>query len=166
LINDAFLKQRVQAELQNRPYNIITFATHAQIHSDPRQSFLLTYDDRITLDELERFVRTTQFRDQPVDLMVLSACETAEGDERAALGLAGVAVKAGARSAMASLWSVNDTSTARLVSLFFENLKHPKLSSMVCLRRSLLAFRKRGLSPITTKCRRSNGLPGRSRATQ
>jgi CHAT domain-containing protein len=52
--------------------------------------------------------------------MVLSACDTAEGDERAALGLAGVAVKAGARSVMASLWSVNDASTAKLVPLFFE----------------------------------------------
>ncbi|MGH8609439.1 MAG: CHAT domain-containing protein, partial [Gammaproteobacteria bacterium] len=136
LLDDAFLKQRVQAELKNRPYSIITFATHARIDSDPRQSFLLTYDGRITLDELERFVRTTQFRDQPVDLMVLSACETAEGDERAALGLAGVAVKAGARSVMASLWSVNDASTARLVSLFFENLKDPKLSKAQALQRA------------------------------
>ena len=68
--------------------------------------------------------------------MVLSACETAEGDERAALGLAGVAVKAGARSVMASLWSVNDASTAKLVPLFFENLQQPKRSKAVALQRA------------------------------
>jgi CHAT domain-containing protein len=136
LMNGAFLKNRVQAEFKRIPYSTIAFATHAQIHSDPRQSFLLTYDDKITLDELESFVRTGQFRDQPVELMVLSACETAEGDERAALGLAGVAIKAGARSVMASLWSVNDASTAKLVPLFFENLKNPNLSKAQALQRA------------------------------
>jgi CHAT domain-containing protein len=54
--------------------------------------------------------------------LVLSACRTAAGDERAALGLAGVAVKAGARSALASLWAVNDESTARLVAEFYREL--------------------------------------------
>jgi CHAT domain-containing protein len=136
LVNEAFLKNRVQAEFKRIPHSIIAFATHAQIHSDPRQSFLLTYDDKITLDELDRFVRTGQFRDQPVELMVLSACDTAEGDERAALGLAGVAVKAGARSVMASLWSVNDASTARLVPVFFEHLKNPNLSKAQALQRA------------------------------
>jgi CHAT domain-containing protein len=68
--------------------------------------------------------------------MVLSACDTAEGDERAVLGLAGVAVKAGARSVMASLWSVNVASTARLVSLFFENLKNSTLSKAQALQRA------------------------------
>ena len=136
LVNEAVLKNRVQAEFKRIPYSIIAFATHAQIHSDPRQSFLLTYDDKITLDELDSFVRTGQFRDQPVELMVLSACDTAEGDERAALGLAGVAVKAGARSVMASLWSVNDASTARLVPVFFEHLKNPNLSKAQALQRA------------------------------
>jgi CHAT domain-containing protein len=68
--------------------------------------------------------------------MVLSACDTAEGDERAALGLAGVAVKAGARSVMASLWSVNDASTAKLVPLFFVNLKNPNLSKAQALQQA------------------------------
>ncbi len=125
-----------QAKAKQCPKFIGHRADHAQIHSDPRQSFLLTYDDKITLDELESFVRTGQFRDQPVELMVLSACDTAEGDERAALGLAGVAVKAGARSVMASLWAVNDASTATLVPLFFENLKNPNLSKAQALQRA------------------------------
>ena len=43
---------------------------------------------------------------------MLSACETASGDDRAALGLAGVALKAGARSALASLWYISDEASA------------------------------------------------------
>jgi len=136
LMNESFVKPRIQAEIQRRPYGVIAFATHARIDSDPRRSYLLTYEDRITLDELDRFVRTSQFRDQPVELMVLSACETAEGDERAALGLAGVALKAGARSVMASLWAVSDVSTSRLVGLFFENLKNAKLTKAQALQRA------------------------------
>ena len=67
LMNEAFVKPRIQAEIEQRPYGVITFATHARIDSDPRKSYLLTYEDRITLDELDRFVRTSQFRDQPVE---------------------------------------------------------------------------------------------------
>jgi CHAT domain-containing protein len=97
-------------------------ATHAQIESDYRRSFLLAHDDLITMDELEDTIGSQRFSDRPVDLLVLSACRTAVGDERAALGLAGVAVKAGARSALASLWAVNDESTALLVGEFYREL--------------------------------------------
>lgn len=136
LIDEAFVKHAVQLELKRTPYGVINFATHAQILPDPRQSFLLTHDDRITFDELEDLVRISEFRERPVELMVLSACDTAEGDERAALGLAGVALKAGARSVMASLWAVNDASTAELVPLFFQHLKDPNLNKAQALQRA------------------------------
>jgi len=58
-----------------------------------------------------------------VELLTLSACETAAGDDRAALGLAGVAVKAGARSALATLWSVNDEGSSDLVGDFYRTLR-------------------------------------------
>jgi CHAT domain-containing protein len=70
----------------------------------------------------------------------LSACATAAGDERAALGLAGVAVKAGARSALASLWFVNDQASADLVGLFYEQLERGDLSKAQALRRAQLAL--------------------------
>lgn len=136
LLNSAFRKTAVESQLRQTPYTALLFATHGQFLGDPRQSFLLAYDGRISLDELERFVRTRQFQDQPVDLIVLSACETAEGDERAALGLAGVAVKAGASSAVASLWAVNDASTAELIPAFLANLKAPALSKAQALQKA------------------------------
>jgi len=64
----------------------------------------------------------SQFRGKPVELLTLSACQTAAGDDRAALGMAGVAIKAGARSALATLWFVNDQSTAILISQFYAEL--------------------------------------------
>jgi CHAT domain-containing protein len=136
LVDDAFRKMNVQTALKRTPYSTVLFATHGRFYNDPKKSFLLTYDDKIKLDELDRFIRISEFREQPVELLVLSACETAEGDERAALGLAGIAVKAGARSVMASLYAVNDASTAELVPAFFENLKNPTLTRAQALQRA------------------------------
>ena len=117
-----FVTATLEREVVTGGYSIVHMATHAQFEADYRRSFLLAHDDVITMDRLEDVMGSQRFTDRPVDLLVLSACRTAAGDERAALGLAGVAVKAGARSALASLWSVNDESTAKLVGEFYRRL--------------------------------------------
>jgi len=87
------------------------------------------------LDALEQLFRPCALRDKPVELLTLSACETAAGDDRAALGLAGVAVKAGARSALATLWFVNDQASTTLVTSFYTQLKNdPNISKAMALR--------------------------------
>jgi CHAT domain-containing protein len=91
------------------------------------------WQEKLDLDRLEDLIGLSEFRSQPVELLVLSACQTAVGDERAALGLAGVAVKAGARSALASLWFVNDASTSQLVSEFYRQLKQPGVTKAEAL---------------------------------
>src|SRR5204863_106274 len=97
-----------------------------------RDTFLLTYDDRLTLDRLQELIAPKKYAQggqRPVDLLTLSACRTAAGDDRAALGLAGVAIKAGARSALASLWYMNDTSSVELITSFYQQLaQHPEMS--------------------------------------
>ena len=70
------------------------------------------------------------------DLVVLSACDTAAGDDRAALGLAGIAIKAGARSAVATLWQVHDEVAAELVATFYTELQDPTVSRAAALRRA------------------------------
>jgi CHAT domain-containing protein len=92
------------------------------------------------MDDLEALVKLSQFRDEPVELLTLSACATALGDPRAALGLAGLGIKAGARSALASLWLVNDRSTAELVTRFYRALAEPGTSKAEALRRAQLAL--------------------------
>jgi CHAT domain-containing protein len=77
-----------------------------------------------------------------VELLVLSACDTALGDDRAALGLAGVAVRSGARSALGSLWAISDDATYPLIVDFYQRLHEPGVSRAEALRhaqRSLLA---------------------------
>lgn len=119
LQNQEFLVPRVEKELTYTPYAIVHIASHGQFASDPRETFLLTFEGKLTMDRLEQFMGLSQFREQPVELLTLSACQTAAGDDRAALGLAGVAVKAGARSALATLWLINDQAAGLLVAEFY-----------------------------------------------
>jgi CHAT domain-containing protein len=79
-------------------------------------------------------LRTRRQQNDPIELMVLSACQTAEGDDRAALGLAGMAIRSGARSTLATLWAVNDESTAALMTQFYQELSNADLSKAEALR--------------------------------
>ena len=129
LLNGAFVNSALQEKLTQEQFTIVHIASHGQFNSDAHKTFVLTYDGKLTLNNLEALIRPSQYRGKPVELLVLSACQTASGDDRAALGLAGVAVKAGARSALASLWSVNDQSTSALISDFYHQLRDSPASS-------------------------------------
>ena len=122
LLNKDFVLPAITQKLTQEQFTIIHIASHGKFNRDAHKTFVLTFDGKLTLNDLEALIRPSQFRGKPVDLLVLSACQTASGDDRAALGLAGVAVKAGARSALASLWFVNDQSTAALISEFYHQL--------------------------------------------
>jgi CHAT domain-containing protein len=121
-IRDAsFSLDTLRTELGDQQYSMAHFATHGKFEADYRDSFLLTYDSRLTLLEMRDALVARG--GAPLDLLVLSACETAAGDDRAALGLAGVAVQSGARSAIASLWRISDAATAELVPDFYRELR-------------------------------------------
>ncbi|MEO2237326.1 MAG: CHAT domain-containing protein, partial [Candidatus Poseidoniia archaeon] len=111
LLNASFDAESLRSELRNQRPGVVHLATHAEFTGDPDTSFVLTHDDRLSMEDLTSLMRSVRYGEEPVELLVLSACETAMGDERAALGLAGVAIRAGARSAMGSLWSVSDEAT-------------------------------------------------------
>jgi CHAT domain-containing protein len=134
-MNQQFVNANVQKEFsQENNYTIVHIASHGHFDSDAKKTFVLTFDSKLTLDELEQLIRPSQLRDKPVELLTLSACQTAAGDDRAALGLAGVAIKAGARSAFATLWFVSDQSSASLVSDFYTQLRdHPDTSKAKAL---------------------------------
>ena len=135
LINQQFVKPNVDKEFAQEHYSIVHIASHGHFDSDAKKTFVLTFDSKLTLDDLEQLLRPSQLREKPVELLTLSACQTAAGDDRAALGLAGVAIKAGARCAFATLWFVNDQSSATLVSDFYTQLRdHPDISKAKALR--------------------------------
>jgi len=130
LLDENYNVENLQKELGKTAYSV------GQFSDNPEQTFLLTYDGKITMDKLGEFVGIGRFRDKPIELLTLSACQTAAGDDRAALGLAGVAVKSGARSALATLWFVNDQTTSLLISDFYKQLKKPSISKAEALQRA------------------------------
>ena len=135
LQDETFKLSTIESQLASKNYSAAHLATHGEFSSDHRQSFILTYDSRLTMDELRN---TLGKRASSLDLLVLSACRTAAGDDRAALGLAGVAVQAGAKSALASLWYINDQATSELMSGFYQGLKAGSMSKAQSLRQAQL----------------------------
>jgi CHAT domain-containing protein len=138
LLDKEFIAPKVQEELRDSRFNVVHIASHGQFSGDVEKTFLLTFDDKLTMDRLDQYVGLFRFRDDPLELLTLSACETAAGDDRAALGLAGIAVKAGARSALASLWFINDRATATLIGEFYRQLQDSSVSRAVALQRAQL----------------------------
>jgi CHAT domain-containing protein len=140
LLNQRFLLPSVEEELQEKPFSIVHIASHGQFDSDVTKTFVLTFDDKLTMDRLEQMVGRLRFREDALELLTLSACETAAGDDRAALGLAGVAIKAGARSALATLWFIDDQASSELVAEFYRQLQQPALSRARALQQAQLTL--------------------------
>ena len=141
VLNSAFTVANVTRQLSDGNESIVHLATHGFFDSDHANSFLLAHDDKISLDRLQSTIGTRRFTGQPLDLLVMSACETAKGDERAALGLAGVSLKAGARSTVASLWPIADAATALLMQRFYAELRagESKAAALQAAQKMLLA---------------------------
>ncbi len=118
LLDQQFTAAAFAAQLRQRTYSTIHIASHGVFGGDAEHTFIMAYDDLINLQQLQRILKARQGRTQ-LDLLTLSACETAEGDERAPLGLSGAALQANARSALGSLWSVSDQATSQLMQEFY-----------------------------------------------
>lgn len=141
LLNQQFTSENFQREISETTFPVIHLATHGQFSSNPEETFVLTWDSQVKVRDFEELLRSrARTRTNPIELLVLSACETAEGDNRAALGLAGMAVRSGARSTIATLWSVKDESTALLMTEFYQKLVQPtaKITKAEALRQAQL----------------------------
>jgi CHAT domain-containing protein len=134
LLDDGFRLEPLEQALGNQRLNILHVATHGEFVGRSHEGYLLTWDGRLSLDELQDLVGVWRFRDTPLELISLSACETAAGDDRAALGLSGIAVKTGARSALGTLWKVDDEAASLLVVDFYRRLGQEGVSRAAALR--------------------------------
>ncbi|HEY9598274.1 MAG TPA: CHAT domain-containing protein, partial [Cyanophyceae cyanobacterium] len=146
ILNEQFTTGALQKAIESVPFPVVHLATHGQFGSDPENTFILTWNGRLDIDQLNQLLRgREEGGTRALELLVLSACQTAAGDKRAALGLAGVAVKAGARSTLATLWVVDDRSTADLMIEFYKQLKeNPTISKAEALRQAQLSFIQKG----------------------
>ena len=124
LLNDAFTQANIEQQFQQGDFSAIHWKTHGVFSSDPTATFLVAYQDSINANELQSLIRTASRDGQkPLELLILSACETARGDSRAILGLAGLTVKTGARTAISSFWRADDRANTLLMTKFYQQLE-------------------------------------------
>ncbi len=137
-LNSQFTPNTVKQELVNHNFRLIHFATHGEFAGTAEDSFLSTYQGQISLSNLEEILNQNQLRfpQNPIKLLVLSACETAAGNERAVLGLAGIAIRSRVVNVIGSLWSVNDRAAVYLVDDFYDSLFLAGMSPSEALRQT------------------------------
>jgi CHAT domain-containing protein len=127
LHNSSFTSQSLALEMAHNPKPVVHLATHGQFSSDPDQTFLYAWDQKISVHYLAHLLHRQSPENSgtqatPIELLVLSACETATDDRRASLGIAGMALRSQVHSVVASLWQVEDNFTAQLMQRFYKAL--------------------------------------------
>jgi len=135
-INEGFTLKNFRQQRRRNPEGIVHIATHADFRSgNPEEIYIQFYDQKVRLDE----IRQLNLNDPPVELLVLSACRTAVGNEDVELGFAGLTVQTGVKSALASLWYVGDTGTVGLMSEFYRQLNTASIKAEA-MRRAQVAL--------------------------
>lgn len=157
LLNQALSLSSLRQALNEQDYRILHLATHGTFGFDPNDNFVVMgakqaaestgnssqFNQVLTIGDLDAIIRDIKDPTRaPVELLTLTACETAKGDTRATLGLAGVAVRAGVKSAIASLWAVEDLSSALLISDFYSTLQNSELTKAEALQQAQIAMIK------------------------
>ncbi|NEQ70714.1 MAG: CHAT domain-containing protein [Symploca sp. SIO2D2] len=136
-----FTKTALEEELERSSFDIVHLATHGQFGDNPEETYILAADGKIPLDEFSKLFRSQDSAtDRGIELLILSACRTATGNNRAVLGIAGTAIQAGARSAIASLWSLDDESSIAFTEQFYQNLGQPEVSRAEALQQAQKAM--------------------------
>ncbi len=148
-LNEEFTLANLKAQRYRKPFQIIHLATHADFQSgDASKSYVQLWDTKLKLDQLPQM---GWYQQPQVELLVLSGCRTAVGDVQAELGFAGLAVQAGVKSALASLWYVSDEGTLALMSEFYQHLSQPDVTIKA------LALRRAQIAMLRGKVRLENG---------
>jgi CHAT domain-containing protein len=138
-LNQDFTLKNLRQQLQSNAYSIVHLATHASFNpGSPGNSYIQLWQrDRLLLSQIANL----DWRTLPVELLVLSACQTAIGNPQAELGFAGLAYESGVKTALASLWSVGDLSTLALMREFYYHLADANVKTKAeALRRSQVAL--------------------------
>nr|WP_246275581.1 CHAT domain-containing protein [Brasilonema bromeliae] len=134
LIDNKFKIKNLKKEIDTSAFKVLHLATHGEFSSSPEKTFLLARDEPININQIGDIFRTqAQRQPEPIEILVLSACETAAGDKRATLGISGVSVRAGARSSIASLWTLDDEISVDFTKIFYKQLIKQKVTKAQAL---------------------------------
>lgn len=134
IVNETFTVEGFGKELAANPYSIVHIASHGVFGPTPESSFVMAYDGVIDIGQFQRLLKAEKLKNNPIELLILSACQTAEGDDRSPLGLSGVAIRSNVRSAMGSLWPVSDEAAYRLMEGFYAEFGRPGTTKAEALR--------------------------------
>ncbi|HEY9709660.1 MAG TPA: CHAT domain-containing protein, partial [Oculatellaceae cyanobacterium] len=137
-LNEQFTLNNLKVQSRQKPFKIIHLATHANFQGDASNSYIQLWDTQLKLEQVWQM----GWNQLPqIELLVLSACRTAMGDVRSELGFSGLAVQAGVKSALGSLWYVSDEGTLVLMSEFYQHLSQPDVTIKTeALRRAQIAM--------------------------
>jgi CHAT domain-containing protein len=136
LVDQNFTLARFTKEISSGDYRIVHIASHGVFGGSASSSYIMTYDQVLTMDRLESLLRGKQAGAAPIELLTLSACETAEGNERAPLGISGAAIKAKAQSVIGTLWPVGDEAARKVMGTFYAGLVKKNYSKAEALQRA------------------------------
>ncbi len=146
LLDRNFTTAKFENSISKATFPIVHLATHGQFSSRKEDTFILTSDGQLKVADLSSVLQSVDLSKQrSLELLVLSACETAQGDPQSTLGLAGIAVQSGARSTIATLWRVNDEASSQLMEVFYGELakvNQTGISKAEALRRAQIAILK------------------------
>ena len=135
LLDASFTREALLSSTSSLDVSRVHVATHAEfLPGGPAKARIYTGNGSVSLAEFSSIRQRRQ--EQPLDLIVLSACRTALGDQDSELGFAGLALQAGARSAVGTLWYVDDVATSAFFIQFYQYLKQgmPKAEAMQATR--------------------------------
>lgn len=128
LLDNTFTTAALIEQSQQKSFDIVHLATHAQFGATNAETFIETWDGTLQINQLRQLLRQQEIQGIPPTLLVLSACDTAQGSTQAVLGMAGLAVRSGAQTTLATLWSVNDQATATFIQQFYDGLVNQGLT--------------------------------------
>jgi CHAT domain-containing protein len=124
-LNQEMTIENLAALTQQQRFRIVHLATHGEFKPGRvDRSYIQFWNRKLKLNQLRSLALQSGWSNNPsVHMLVLSACQTALGDNNAELGFAGLAVNAGVKTALGSLWSVSDEGSLGLMSGFYEQLR-------------------------------------------
>jgi CHAT domain-containing protein len=124
LLDESFTASAFEKAARSGDYRIVHIASHGVFGGSADTSYIMAFDDVIRMRDLQSLLRSETFRRRPIELLSLSACQSAEGDDRSPLGISGAAVKARARSVLGTLWPVEDEAARAVMERFYAHLAH------------------------------------------
>jgi len=136
LLDDSFTLDTFRKDVTEGSYRVVHIASHGFFGGTAEDSWLMAHDELLDMNELSQLFKPKEFADEPIELLILSACQTAEGNDRAPLGLSGVALTSGARSVLGTLWVVADQATSELMQSVYSQLGEANNSKAEALRKA------------------------------